>query len=206
MYRDTYLGIYNYLRGQGEYEALESAAYVAEKYILGRPQMWSPEMITQIEAAVRLFKMNPVGAVAPDASLRNRCGGQTQMLSKRGKNYTVLFFNLISCSECAAWKQQLLEMKTLLREQGARVVSVYVGPDPDEWKDSLRKGVTSSTGKRISTCGCWWRDLRTDWPGSDLYQLYDLTTAPRLYLLDSSGTIIAKDITPTTLRELLSEL
>ena len=206
MYRDTYLGIYNYLRGKGEYEALESAAYVAENYILGRPGMWSAEMTAQIEDAVRRFRMNPVGAVAPDASLRNRCGGQTQMLSKRGKNYTVLFFNLISCSECAAWKQQLLEMKTLLREKGVKVISVYVGPDSDEWKDSLRKGVTSSTGKRISTCGCWWRDLRTDWPGSDLYQLYDLTTAPRIYLLDASGTIIAKDITPATLREYLSEL
>ena len=205
MYRDTYLGIYNYLRGQGEYEAMESAAYVAENYFLARPDIWSPEMITQIDDALRRFRMNPVGAVAADATLHKRCGGQTQMLSKRGKNYTVLFFNLISCSECATWKQQLLEMKELLRSKGARVVSVYVGPDPEEWKESLRKGVTSSTGKRISTCGCWWRDLRTDWPDSDLYTKYDLTTAPHIYLLDASGTIIAKDITPTTLREILSE-
>ena len=216
MYRDTYFGIYNYLRGQGEYEAMESAAYVAEKYILGRPEMWSPEMITQIEDAVRRFRMNPVGAAAPDANLRNRCGGQTQMLSKRGKNYTVLFFNLISCGECAAWKEQLLEMKPLLKKKGARVVSVYVGPDPDEWKESLRhKPATSQSANsgdsprqtspsgRISTCGCWWRDLRTDWPGSDIYRLYDLTTAPRIYLLDATGRIIAKDIPPDTLKGLL---
>ncbi len=204
MYRNTYLGIYNYLRGQREYEALESAVFVAETYILGRPGMWSDETLGQIGEAVRRFNLNPLGSKAADATLRNRCGGLTTMLSKPGKNYTVLFFNLISCSECVSWKQQLLEMKTLLKEKGTRVISVYIGPDPDEWKDSLRRGGTTSTGEHVATCGSWWRDLRTDWPVSDLYQKYDVSTAPRLYLLDSFGIIIAKDITPATLQQILN--
>ena len=193
MYRNTYLGIYNSLRGQGDYEALESAVFVAEKYILGRPEMWSAETLAQIGEAVRRFNLNPLGAKAADSTLRKRCGGATTLLAKPGKNYTVLFFNLISCSECASWKQQLLEMKPLLKEKGVRVVSVYVGPDPKEWK--------LNTG---GICGCWWRNLRTDWPDSDLYSKYDVSTAPKLYLLDSAGIVIAKDITPETLRQILS--
>ena len=194
LYRNTYLGIYNYLRGQGDYRAQESAAMVAEMYIIGNQGMWSAETLSSAGEAVRRFGLNPLGSKAADATLRKRCGGKTAMLSRAGKNYTVLFFNLISCSECAAWKQQLKEMKPLLREKGARVISVYVGPDADEWKQSLN-----------GSSGCWWRDLRTDWPDSDLYQKYDVTTAPKLYLLDSSGTVIAKDITPATLREMLEE-
>ena len=205
MYRNTYLGIYNYLRGQGDYEALESAVFVVERYILGRPAMWSEEMLGQMGEAVRRFNLNPLGSKAADATLRKRCGGLSTMLSKPGKNYTVLFFNLISCSECASWKQQLLEMKQLIKEKGARVVSVYVGPDPDEWKDSIRHSGTTSTGEHISTCGNWWRDLRTDWPVSDLYINYDVSTAPRLYLLDVDNTVIAKDISPETLKQLLEQ-
>ena len=191
MYRNTYLGIYNYLRGQREYEALESAAFVAEKYILEQPQMWSGEILSEIEDAVVSFRLNPVGAVAADAILIDRHGREKSMLSFGGSKYTILFFNLISCHECAAWKQQLKQMRKLIKRSGARVVSVYVGPDPAEWQ-SIPKG-----------CSCWWKDLRTSWPESDLYQKYDVATAPKLYLLDASGTILAKDITPETIREIL---
>lgn len=206
MYRNTYLGIYNYLRGQGEYEAMESAAFLAQKYILDQPDMWSAEVEGQIGEAVRLFRQNPVGAIAPDAVLIDSHGREKAMLAAGGRKYTVLFFNLVSCSECAAWKQQLRDMKKLLKRSGARVVSVYVGPEPDEWLESVktaRRG-SSETGSG-SICSCWWRDLRTSWPDSSLYQDYDVTTAPRLYLLDSSGTILAKDITPDTLREILEQ-
>ena len=200
LYRDTYLGIYNYLRGQGQYEALESAALVAEKYIVGRPDLWSPEVVDQTGEALRRFRLNPVGAIANDAVLLDRHGREKSMLPCGGRNYTVLFFNLVSCSDCAAWKQQLREMRSLLRRKGARVVSVYVGPDADEWFESIKE---SSRGGGF--CRCWWRDLRTSWPDSSLYQDYDVATAPKLYLLDKDGTILAKDITPETLREILEQ-
>ena len=202
LYRETFLGIYNYLRGQGEYDALESAALVAQEYIVGRPDLWSPEILAQTAEALRRFRLSPIGSVASDAVLIDRHGREKSMLGCGGKNYTVLFFNLISCSDCAAWKQQLREMRSLLRRKGARVVSVYVGPDPDEWAESLRasrRGNASAGG----FCSCWWKDLRTIWPDSDLYQKYDVSTAPRLYLLDASGNILAKDITPETLKKLL---
>ena len=97
LYRDTYLGIYNYLRGQGEYDALESAVLVAEKYIVGRPDLWSPEVLAQMDEALRRFRLNPVGSVASDAVLLNRHGREKSMLGSGGRNYTVLFFNLVSC-------------------------------------------------------------------------------------------------------------
>lgn len=193
LYRDTYLGIYNYLRNQQDYAAQQSAAFVLDKYIVSRPELWSKEMLAAAEDALRRFSMNPVGAVATDLQLLDRHGRSRSMLSQGGKRYTVLFFNLVSCSDCAAWKKQLHDMKKLLRRGQARVVSVYVGPDPAEWKASL-KG-----------CSCHWRNLRAEWPVSDLYEKYDVTTVPKLYLLDSDGTIIAKDITPDTLIRLLED-
>lgn len=211
LYRQTFLAIYNYLRGQGEYEALESAAFVAQKYILDRPDVWSPELVASAADAVHRFNLNPLGAVAADAVLLDSRGRERNLLSFRGRKHTVLFFNLIACSDCAAWKQQLIEMRSLLRRSGTRLVSIYVGPDPDEWKASLKCrtadcGQVAGSGPSVrKPCSCLWRDLRADWPSSDLFDKYDLSTAPRLYLLDSDGRIIAKDITPETLRKLLAE-
>lgn len=202
LYRSTFYAIYNYLRSQNDSDAAGSAALVGQKYIIDRPDIWSPEFTVLVTEAVHNYRLNPVGTQATDVALRTRCGCKTKMLAKPGKNYTVLFFNLISCSDCSAWKQQLLEMKELFIDKGVRVVSVYVGPDKKEWKQSLRH--TSKVGvQQTATSSKWWRDLRTDWPVSDLYQKYDVTTAPRLYLLDANGTVIAKDITPETLREIL---
>ena len=191
MYRNTYLGIYNYLRGQSQYEAMESAAFVAEKYILERLEMWSEEMLAQIGEAVRRFRLNPVGSKAADVMLKTRCGCNCRLLGKCGKKYAVVFFNLVSCNVCSKWKEELRGMAPLLRKSGAKVISVYVGPDKKEWIDATRG------------CSQGWVELRAEWPGSELFRAYDVSVAPKIYLLDSEGTVIAKEITPATLAELL---
>ena len=191
LYRDTYLGIYNYLRSQNSYEALQSAAFVAKEYIVGRPGLWSEEMLATIGEALYRFNLNPLGEKAADVLLKDRCGRDRMLLSYSGKKYAVLFFNLVSCEECAQWKKELRDMKKLLKQSGARVASVYVGPDKEEWL------------KATGGCKCNWLDLRAEWPDSELYSKYDVSIAPRIYLLDADGIVIAKDITPTTLAELL---
>ena len=193
LYRETFLGIYNYLRGQGDYEALLSAAMLADEYILARPDVWSSELYAQTAEALRRFRLNPVGEKAADVTLKTRCGRNRSLLCYSGKKYAVLFFHLVSCSDCAAWRGQLLAMKKLLKKSGAKVTAVYVGPDRDEWKESLR------------STGCFWRDLAADWPDSELYEKYDVSTVPRIYLLDASGVVIAKDIDPVALAKLLEQ-
>ena len=84
-------------------------------------------------------------------------------------------------------------MKKLLKKSGAKVTAVYVGPDRDEWVKSPRGA------------GCFWRELAAAWPSSELYDKYDVGTVPRIYLLDASGTVLAKDIDPGTLAKLLEQ-
>ncbi len=193
LYRNTFLGIYNYLRGQGDYRAQESAAFVAQEYILDRPGVWSSEMLAQIAEAVRRFNLNPPGSKAADIILKTRCGRDCRLLEKRGKKFTVLFFNLVSCTECTKWRSELRAMAPLLRRSGAKVISVYVGPDLQEWKKATRG------------CSHGWVELRAEWPGSELYRAYDVSVAPKLYLLDGEGTVLAKEISPETLSALLQE-
>jgi hypothetical protein len=153
--------------------------------------MWSEEMLATVGDALYRFNLNPLGEKAADVLLKDRRGRERMLLSYSGKKYAVLFFNLVSCEECTHWKKELRDMKKLLKQSGARVTSVYVGPDKEEWL------------KATGGCKCGWLDLRTEWPDSELYSKYDVSIAPRIYLLDADGIVIAKDITPATLAELL---
>lgn len=193
LYRETFIGIYNYLKGQESYDAMQSATLVARDYIAGKPQYWSAEMIESASNAVRIFSLNKLTSKAEDVILLDASGRQKHLIGHCGRKYAVLFFNLVSCGQCQTWEKELLSMRKTLRRSGARVTSVYVGPDEEEWRESLRRR------------GFWWRDLRAEWPQSELYNKYDVRIAPKIYLLDTNGVIIAKEITPETLAKLLQE-
>ncbi len=193
LYRETFSGLYNYLRSQESYEAMQSAILVARDYIAGQPRYWSEEVLESTREALRIFSLNPLGSKAEDVMLLDARGRQKHLIGFCGKKYAVLFFNLVSCGQCQAWKEELWNMRKTLRRSGARVTSVYVGADQKQWRESLRGG------------GRLWRDLRAEWPQSELYSKYDVSIAPKIYLLDADGAVIAKEITPETLAKLLQE-
>lgn len=193
LYRDTFYGIFSYLRAQNDLAAQNGAAMVAEQYILGQREKWSPELLQMMEHSVAMYRLNPVGGKASDATLLNRRGKEKHLSDLCGRKYTVLFFNLISCADCRYFRQELEEMEPVLKKNGARVISIYVGPDESEWQEELRNKT------------CRWKYLRAEWPEADIYSLYDLSIVPKIYLIDKEGTVIAKDIPPATLKEIFQQ-
>lgn len=193
LYRDTFYGIFNYLRAQNDIDAQNGAVMVAEQYIIGQKEKWSPELIQMLEHSVAMYHLNPVGGTASDATLLNRRDREKKLSGFYGRKYVLVFFNLVSCADCRAFRQELEEMEPLLKKSGVRVISVYVGPDEEEWREDISNRVRR------------WKYLRADWPEADIYNLYDLSIVPKLYLLDRNGTVTAKDITPATLKEFLQQ-
>ncbi|MBQ7222129.1 MAG: redoxin domain-containing protein [Bacteroidales bacterium] len=186
-FRETMYYIYNYLKSADNYACQQGAVDLAEKYILGMPSMWSGEMLDQTAEAVRLFSLNPLGETANNATLFTQCGFRITLHSVKAQ-YTILFFNLVSCADCRQYEQAIAGMTSLIKENKAKVVSVYVGPDKDEWKQHNK-----SLPKK-------WIKLRASGFGDKIYTLYDISTVPRIYILDKEKRVIAKDITPDTLR------
>ncbi len=191
LYCDTFYGIFSYLRAQNDIAAQDGAVMVAEQYILGQKEKWSPELLQMLEHSVAMYHLNPVGSMAADATLLNRRDRERRLSAMFGRKYSLVFFNLVSCADCRSFKQALEDMDPVLKKNGVKVISVYVGPDEEEWRQELKGGLRR------------WKHLRASWPDAEIYDLYDLSIVPKLYLLDKTGTVIAKDITPATIEELL---
>ncbi|MCF0164861.1 MAG: redoxin domain-containing protein, partial [Bacteroidales bacterium] len=193
LFRQTFYLLYSYFKTGQTAAHTGTAAYIAEKYFVGMPDRWAPETIADISEALRLYKMNPLGAMATDEILYTPCGFKKHLTGGKD-NYTILFFNIANCSDCANYEAQLKELTPLVKAKGGKIISVYLGWDKKGWKEK-RKGTPKE-----------WSHLADLKRKSTLYEDYDLKYVPKIYVLDKNKTIIAKDITPSTLESLLEEL
>ena len=169
--------------------AQEAAAGIADNFILGVDGGWSAETLEEIRWNLEMMHKNPVGQKATDETLYNKRGAKKKMLAG-SKPYTVLFFNIAYCKDCAQYKQDLRDASTILKAKKAKVVSVYLSADRTQWLSNIKENKN-------------WTHLTDEGPWSQLREDYDLGVVPRLYLLDKDKNVIAKDITVRELCEIL---
>jgi len=192
-YVDLFSHLFDYLRSSEEFPKQQGTLYLAEKYIVGEPAYWSEEFVDRTVNALAKARLNPAGSKASDLKLRTRRGRLVYLLDGR-QNYTLVFFHLIDCRQC---QDELRVLKTLaadLRELDIRVKLVYVGSEQEKWRKFIRK------------VPCRWLCLQDFRNESEMRERYDLEFVPHLYLLDSEGTVIAKDIRAGELKEMLPML
>lgn len=186
VWRDSFYGLFNYLRDNPNSSYQKGAAAVAEKYILGAPSYWSAEYLAKVRYALEMFRMNPPGAKAPDLTLFDRSGRPARMLSGRSK-YTLVIFHIVNCPDCHREFKVLDREAGFLKKKGVRVICVYAGRDLSLWRDFIPKHSAD------------WRYLSDADRISGMGEKYDISFVPKLYLLDRRGRIIAKEIDAETL-------
>lgn len=192
-FTDTFYALFNYLRSSQDYEFQKGAVYLAQIYIIEKPEFWSKEMIDSAGLTVEMFNLNPLGSKATDVVLLNKRGREKNMLQNK-QGYTLLFFNLVTCKECASFEKELNGLTQKLKDKKVKVTSIYVADDVEEWKKHIKNG-----NKK-------WVYLRDGGSVSSLHDKYDLMIVPKVYLLDREKTVIAKDINIHTLDNLLDSL
>lgn len=183
--------LFNYLRTSDNFAKQQGALYLAEKYIAAEPDCWSPEFFERTVYALAQARLNPVGAKATQLYLQKKCGKTVPMYNNRHW-YTLVFFHLIDCQQC---QQELAELKKLsadFYDMDIQVVLVYAGHDQEKWKKFVRQMRPSN-----------WLFLNDFQDTSNMRMLYDLDYVPHIYLLDSQGVVMAKDIRASELKELL---
>ncbi|MBO4657248.1 MAG: redoxin family protein [Bacteroidales bacterium] len=181
--------VFKYYRNIPLAGAQQGAQRLAEDFILGVDAGWAPETLEEIRWNLEMMQKNPVGEKATDEILLNKKGAKKRMLASR-KPYTVLFFNIAYCKDCAQYKQDLRNASALLKSKKAKVTSIYLSADRTQWLDNIKENKN-------------WTHLTDEGPWSQLREDYDLGVVPRLYLLDKDKTVIAKDITVRELCEIL---
>ena len=121
----------------------------------------------------------PVGAKAPDFTLKQKGGGSVR-LSRLLKTNKVILLNfwMIYCPPCREELPQLNEMQTRLRGKGLTVLSVNVMDSP---ADSTKFWNYNRLKMRMGLAG-----------GQVASEKYHVTAVPANYLIGRNGKILAR--------------
>ena len=193
LFCSTYYSLYRYLKSQGDYSLQKGAVYLAETYILGKPEMWPQDIVQQCTEAVGLFNRNPLGQPAEDLFLQDQRGRSVNLLKGNAKHTVIYFFNL-DCPVCEASTVDIKGMSRLMRKKGVKVVAVYTGSDGSRFKKYCRRLPRS------------WTKLWDAGHYSQMNDKYNLTAVPAIYLLDNGKNVVAKEINTVSLKRLVAEL
>lgn len=197
-YCDIFRELYLFLSSSDLYDNQIAAAYLAERYIIPEEGLWEDRVFyTNIKKALRAFNMNKLGEKAADALLYDISGSPADLLA--GAGLKVLFFYKPTCSICVEYAG---ELKKIFAELGDKlgdkfgeknrrlsISGIYILDDYSSWKRFAAKEIPE------------WNNL---WDKNHALEgKYDLENIPSIYLIGEDNTVIAKDITPDDLREIL---
>lgn len=173
------------------YSLQEEAVWVAEKYILGKPELWRKRLLDKVKEEVRKFNMNRLGEKAAEITLE-RVDGSSIALSDVTTKYKVLYFYRPNCGMCSEVTPKMARLYRGFKEKlDIEFVAINLGGNYSEWIGYIQKN------------GAEWLDLRgTDGNSTPIYNEYWLQNIPAIYLL-KDNIVVAKDINDIDLENIL---
>ncbi len=178
----------------GIYSLQEDAVWLAEKYILGKPELWSNRIREKVSEETRRFNMNRLGEKAAEIT-REMADGSSIGLSDVTTKYKVLYFYRPNCGMCSAVTPKMAQLYNRFKGKlDIEFIAINLGGSFGEWIGYIQK------------TGAEWIDARgTDGDSSPIYKKYWLQNIPAIYLLEN-GIVVAKDINDIDLEEILNTI
>ncbi len=143
-------------------------------------------------AQLEILTKNRVGDIATDFKFVDKQGAE-HTLSEYRAEYLLLLFTSADCEECKRLKRDIdanTRLWMMLRRGTLAIVAITITDDESTW-------MATTTPER-------WIE---GWDKDQLLEssaIYDLTTKPRLYLLDQSHKVLLKNTTPRVIEEYIS--
>jgi len=186
--------MYTTLMMSDEYTLQEGAILVAEKYILGMPQLWNSRYIEKVREHVRRFNMNRLGTKAAEITLE-RVDGSSIMLSDITNEYKVLYFYRPNCGMCSMVTPKMAELYNKYKGNlDIEFVAINLSGSYNEWVEYIGE---SNAG---------WENVRgIEGDSSPIYEAYWLQEVPAIYLL-KDNIVVAKEINDLDLEEILKNI
>lgn len=202
-FHELFYELYQYLKTNPQYDLQKGAAYIGVKYITGKPKLWQgwtnmnypsvDEFLKETIIATRRFYKNPLGKPVSDLSLTSIDKSAFSIYNSDTK-HTVLYFYNMDCALCEA---VTADMKTIHSEFGDKVnfLGIYTGKSRRAWKKYIEK-------HDLQWDNLWDKSKKS----SEMFDKYDLSGVPAIYIIDQDKVGIAKDITPSLLKDILGYL
>ena len=135
-----------------------------------------------------------VGSKAPDFAAKNPEGKTISLKESLGK-VTIIDFWASWCGPCRAENPNVVALYKEFHAKGLNIIGVSLDKDVAKWKEAIAKdGLVWS---QISNLKFW------DEP---IAKQYNVESIPATFILDASGTVVAKDLRGTELKAKITEL
>ena len=186
--------IYNTLGRSNDYTLQQGAVYLAEKYILGMPELWDGQFLEKTGKEVMIFNMNKLGDIASDMVLE-KPDGSSIGITDVTTEYKVLYFYRPNCGICSEVTPKIAALYNEFKEKmDIEVMAINLGSNYTEWI------------KYISMNNLSWENVRgTEGDPYDIYSKYYLESIPTIYLL-RDNVVVAKDINHIELKDILNTI
>jgi peroxiredoxin len=158
------------------------------------PEISNSVYVVELNEIIRTLQKVEIGMVAPDFSMPDITGKETRLSSLFGK-YTLVDFWASWCNPCRAENPNVVKAYAKYKNKGFHVVGVSLDKNKKSW------------AKAISDDNLDWAQL-SDLKGWDnsAAKLYGIRSIPANFLLDSNGTIIARNLRESDLIKKLDEI
>lgn len=193
LFREIFRELFNFLRLSPDYRLQEGAAYLGQKYILDKEELWSNKnFVDQVKKAIAVFNMNPLGGKAANLSLESISGSSIELYDIKNE-YKVLYFYKINCGICGMVSKELQKLYDTYKDSediDIEFVAINTGNNYKEWV------------KYVAQNGFTWQETWGGEQAEEIYRNYYLENVPGIYLL-KDNIVIAKNINDLDLKELL---
>ncbi|RRJ90110.1 AhpC/TSA family protein [Paenimyroides tangerinum] len=148
----------------------------------------------EINQRIESLEKVAIGQIAPDFSAPNPEGKMISLKESLGK-VTIIDFWAAWCGPCRQENPNFVALYNKYKNKGLQIIGVSLDRDAEAWKNAIAKD--QLTWIQISNIKHW---------QDPIAQLYQVSSIPKTFILDSSGKIIAKDLRGAELDTKIAEL
>jgi peroxiredoxin len=139
------------------------------------------------------YRQTVAGSPAPDFSIISTDNDTLSLQTFKDK-YLLLNFEASWCTVCEKDFSDLHRIKKEFPEKKLEIVTIALDKDPEEWEKLVQE-------EKID----WEQVIDNYGLASEMLSLYNVGTIPNNFLIDKDGAILARDISPDSIKILLHE-
>ncbi|MCB0845144.1 MAG: DUF5106 domain-containing protein [Bacteroidetes bacterium] len=166
--------------------------HMVEKYYLSGDAWWADStLLDKMKERALALSPNLVGVAAPDFYAYDYDGKQVHLYGVDAE-YTIVYFWDYDCGHCQKVTPQLSKIYPKYLDKGVKVFAVSINGDEKVWKERVKeygldKAINVHDPRRVS--------------GFD--QMYDISSTPRIFIMDKDKIIRYKHIGVEQLEEII---
>lgn len=188
---------YQYSKLMGD-EAV--AVHIADRWFLSGEIGISGEDLFSVRFFADTNRRSLIGCKAPSMELRTLDGSPYSLtFDHPADGRSILCFYDTQCSKC---KLETLVLKSLMedRDYPVTLYAVYTGDDEQEWRSWVSSRFTYNAPS-VRVVNLW-----DPYGESDFPNLYGVIQTPKMFLMESDGTIVGRGLDTDALEQLLDAL